>query len=374
MRRFSLAAVAILSCVGLIGTGAGAVPRSGGPSYTITDLGTLGGLSSAAFGINNLGQVVGGADLPDGKRHAFRWENGTMTDLGVLPGDQYSEASDINNLGAVCGYSSFSGTGAWDSFVWQNGTMTKLPHLSGAQTGDTSAFAINDARQVVGISRATLFEDHAFLWQNGTMMDLGTLGGPYSIAWDINASGQIIGAAATSAAVHAFLWQNGGMDDLGTLGGEQSDAFDSNDAGQVVGWAQDQPGGKDYQIFLWQGGMMTNLGAQMGFQGGLAEAINNMGQVVGVGDVPFLYTPGIGARNLEELISPQSGWSELYPRDINDGAQVVGHGTINGRTHAFLITPIVIPVVSSWGLLVFALGIVILGTLLLRRRGSSQIP
>ena len=54
---------------------------------TMADLGTLpGGSVSAAHGINASGQVVGYADTSSGYAHAFLYSNGTMTDLGTLPG------------------------------------------------------------------------------------------------------------------------------------------------------------------------------------------------------------------------------------------------------------------------------------------------
>jgi probable HAF family extracellular repeat protein len=52
----------------------------------IIDLGTLGGTSSRALGINALGQVVGWSELASGAVHGFVYSDGQMTDVGTLGG------------------------------------------------------------------------------------------------------------------------------------------------------------------------------------------------------------------------------------------------------------------------------------------------
>ena len=49
-----------------------------------TDLGTLGGNISFAYGINNAGQIVGVADTSTGVRHGFLYSDGQMRDLNDL--------------------------------------------------------------------------------------------------------------------------------------------------------------------------------------------------------------------------------------------------------------------------------------------------
>ena len=69
------------------------------------DLGTIGGNTSVAYSVNDLGQVVGQSATANGGSHAFMWENGIMTDLG-LPFPQYdrgSQARDVNDKGQVIG-------------------------------------------------------------------------------------------------------------------------------------------------------------------------------------------------------------------------------------------------------------------------------
>src|SRR5215208_2857749 len=72
-----------------------------------------------------------------------------------------------------------------------------------------------------------------------TLTDLGTLGGKTSVAFAINARGQVTGWSNTAASPmpRAFLYDGTAMRDLGTLGGATSVAFGLDDLGRVVGVA-----------------------------------------------------------------------------------------------------------------------------------------
>ena len=71
----------LILCVMVLLCGVGQIQAV---EYTITDLGTLGGDESGAYGINDSGQVVGQAQKASGQKRAFLYESGTMTDLGTL--------------------------------------------------------------------------------------------------------------------------------------------------------------------------------------------------------------------------------------------------------------------------------------------------
>jgi probable HAF family extracellular repeat protein len=127
----------------------------------MTDLGTLGGLYSAARAINDGGLIVGHASTtldPDGIGHtiphAFLYVGGMMVDLGALTDDQYvgSDALDVNNLGQVVGWTGVGAAGGPHAFLYQDGVLRDLNGLIDPGSGwtVTQAAAINDLQQIAG--------------------------------------------------------------------------------------------------------------------------------------------------------------------------------------------------------------------------------
>ncbi len=84
-------------------------------SYTAIDLGTLGGTTSRAYGINASGQIVGYAYTSgNSAQHAtlFSGTGSGNTDLGTLGGTD-SGAYGINASGQIVGWATTSGNSAY---------------------------------------------------------------------------------------------------------------------------------------------------------------------------------------------------------------------------------------------------------------------
>lgn len=163
----------------------------------------------------------------------------------------------------------------------------------------------------------------------------------------------------------------GGAADLGYPYGYSSSANGVNDLGQIVGWSTTTPipafwfgwiGNSPIDALLWSAsGEVHDLGALPGDTFGAASKINLYGQVIGAsGNTaappiysannwdprykivgrPFIWSESGGMRDLNTLISPDSGWILNSASDINGWGQIVGEGTLNGDAHGFLLTPI----------------------------------
>ena len=362
---------------------ASASPALAAVTYTLTDLGTLGGSESFAYGINEAGQVIGHSFLAgDVQRHAFLWEGGVMTDLGTFGGGENIEsfAYDINEAGQVVGQAYSTEYEEVHAFLWEGGVMTNLVPFS---TGYGSyAGAINEAGQVLGaidlysefvltfvwkdgvlttltwgsnsypagmneagqvIGYTDTFDgtgEHAFLWDSGVLTNLGAFGGRDADSYPtaINESGRVIGYSylVGNTNYHAFLWEGGVLTDLGTFGGSDSIAHAINEAGQVVGSAS-TTGDAEQHAFLWEGGVLTDLGT-LGGSESVAYGINEAGQVIGysylAGDAerhPFVWEGGV-------MTDLTLGGSDGQTLAINEAGQVIGYSTLAGdvERHAFV--------------------------------------
>ena len=126
----------------------------------LIDLGTLGGPSSEAKALNDIGQIVGTSEMPDNpvqpgaRDHAFLWDRGKMHDLGALVNGGFSYPYAINNAGQVVGFSETTRSGSeMNPVLWERGQIKDLSLLIPAGTRWTSlggATGINDQGQIVG--------------------------------------------------------------------------------------------------------------------------------------------------------------------------------------------------------------------------------
>jgi probable HAF family extracellular repeat protein len=130
-------------------------------------LGTLGGLWSQGYAINDADQITGTAYTNgDLATHAFLWTHGAMKDLGVIfnfPGAA-SWGFAINSRGEVVGLSDCLCNVGYHAFVYRNGKMLDLNKLipPGSGWALIEAFGVNDAGEIVGYGNVK-GQEHAFL-------------------------------------------------------------------------------------------------------------------------------------------------------------------------------------------------------------------
>jgi probable HAF family extracellular repeat protein len=128
--------------------------KDGTPRY----LGTLGDANhttgNIANSINELGEVDGTSQVPDGTVHAFLWTTQTgMQDIGTLPGAFATIApccNSLNNRSEVVGFS-IDGNGP-TAFLWKDKVIRDLNTLVPADSPLHLLFAesINDAGDITG--------------------------------------------------------------------------------------------------------------------------------------------------------------------------------------------------------------------------------
>jgi len=311
---------------------------------------------------------------------AFQWQDGHVSDLGALPGyHNCSVATSINAGGEIVGYSEngridpLTGIRQIRAVLWREGKIRNLGTFGG---NHSLVGSINDRGQVTGsalnaipdpfsfydllLGSSNGTQTRAFLWQNGRKQDLKTLGGPDASASFVNNYGQVIGISYINSIPNSvtglpsadpFFWtKDGGMKDLGTLGGVWGAASALNNAGQVIGTSSlgADPGAclgigntANCHPFLWDAGEnngnLLDLTVQSGGKFVAANAINEHGDIAGLGDFSGTHDAALWSHGVVTDLGHLAGDCSSQAFAINSRVQVIGWSVLcNGDVRSFL--------------------------------------
>ena len=304
-----------------------------GSNYQAFDVGTLGSAFSQPMALSKQGVVFGFSPDANNAQHAFRWEDGVLSDQGLLPRGEHQAVSDgglfggalfacppgsacdefgafyLMRNGAIISEIPIPPPGHFvrmhslhddgtflaniddNPYVYRNGVLEPIGTLGG---GFTQATARNDKGQIIGTSRAPGYRLYrAFVWENGVTTALPDLESTpcsddpqqictFTFANAINKDGDVVGSAgnAETGEQRGVLWRRGQPPiDLGALPGQYSSGWLINDHGQVV------VGGLS-TFFLWDNGTLQPIGNLGGSGSTTIADLNERGELVGASSHP----------------------------------------------------------------------------------------
>ncbi len=266
-------------------------------------IGTLGGVFSTLWAVNNDNAAVGWSDVTyTDSEHAILRQDGQLIDLGALPGDTVSRAFGINDLGQVVGLSVNTDglSPRVRPVLWQQSQAIELPGGEGC-----AATAINNKGHIG-------FRCGAWNWRDGQRVVIGALPG-YSRAevTALNDADVAVGTMSDGTGRStAFRWESGVLTDLGALAGSTRAAATAvNARGQVAGHVQRSATPGDIEPVIWDRDTVLPLGGSWGVFRGQVWGINDRGDVVGTGHfVDAAATDHSCGRAARSGSSPRTSW------------------------------------------------------------------
>jgi 6-phosphogluconolactonase len=316
------------------------------PIYSATEIpesGNFGTVSNiTGSGINNKGEVSGTVayiPIPEFFQQAFIYAGGVNTGI---ENSRSSASYGINNNGQVVGEMfltpPFTGEPPQHAFIYNSSDGTTVTPDIANMARESIGLAINNAGDITGfLSTGTcnVFSPpgcgapfHAFIYQGSGLVDIGTLGGTYSEGTGINDQNEIAGVSSVTGSTlnHLFLYAKGHMSDLGTVAGQSIVNALINDRGEIAGSATGSN-------FIFRGHSFEKIP--------LAPAgLNNKGHIAGSytatngSSHASLYRDG-RLIDLNDLVDPSLTFL-TSANGISDNGKIVAKG-ING--HLYVLTP-----------------------------------
>jgi uncharacterized membrane protein len=366
--RLLVAAAVVVA--GLAGTQSAAeAGRAEPPSFGFAEVGDLGGTAAFALDIAPNGVLVGTARTGTAARPQVAFvDAGTgARSLGTLPGSTFSRAMGVNARGVAVGEAFTADTESSRAVLWDAaGRLRVLPGLRGPGSSAV-ANAINLRGDIAGVSTGTDGRATAVVWPKaGTPKALPGLAdapGATSRAWDLEATGVVVGTAAAADEddqgeephlhLHAARWdRDGRVRDLGVLEDHGSSAAyavaQPGGAGPIAVGEASLAGGSRAVVFTAKG--PSALPALSDYRYARATDVSRRGWIVGhaarfagaptFGGSAVLWAAG-KAYDLNDLVRGlPAGWTLQTAEAIDDHGRIVGYGTAaNGLVRAFLLTP-----------------------------------
>jgi hypothetical protein len=352
------------------------------PHYHVTFLETPGGAAMNAFGLNNNGDIAGGAGDGDAYQAYLRTASGSYQALGGFGGTR-STASAIADNGTIAGQARTGATGATSvPFVGRAGEpLAPIALPEGA--GFAISQDVNESGLVVGTYRSQDGSpgQFAFRWsQADGLQTLTSVGTARNITlFGVNEAGTAVGSFYDGHE-NPIRWEaDGSITLLQKATGVPTDFYNDafveaiNDDGLAVGSiAASGTGGA-------AGFVDTNLLAVWGADGKLARtasvgsefgqgltAINRFGDTVGYTSLvtfdpdtqapldrsfALLWLAGEDPLDLNTLLDDKS----LILRGtlgINDKRQIIAYGFRDGMRFDVLLTPVAVPEPASWAMMI----------------------
>jgi probable HAF family extracellular repeat protein len=310
--------------------------------------------------VNNRGDVVGTyttAPPPGaGPRRSFLYDGSTGTTRRILDDGTFTQTATHINDARQISAETFDSTsraapGHFRGVRSQDGAETDIGALPPGRDGaQASAQSINAQGWIAGWSIGVANVQRAVLWDGSTLRDLGS-GAPdkaFSIAFGINATGQVVGQTSFPNVAHpsAALFDNGTVRDLGSLAGDGgSIALAINDGGRIVGTSP-APNDSFQHAFVFDlpRGPMRDVSPARPCD---LRSVNSSGVAVGscIADSSGAPTKlravilrGTAVEDLDGIVG-DSHWVLEDAASINDKGQIAGFGLRDGNFRAFVLTP-----------------------------------
>lgn len=188
---------------------------------------------SYAAAISADGSTIVGTSLSGNGNSAAFWRNGAVTSLGTLDtfnnynANAFLASADGSVIGGYSPFSTDGSTYEYHAFRWENGVMTDLGTLQQGHDYAVPLALSADGSTLGGYSMDTSGNQNGpnnvsgVLWKNGTITDVGTLGGTIAAVTALSADGTVaagISSTANNAAGAYFRWtQADGIQSIETL-------------------------------------------------------------------------------------------------------------------------------------------------------------